>query len=336
MQSQPTRAATRSLSHDLRTHGAFAKLRPANNSARHAFHEAILYINEQTGPYHKQFVIIEDSSAVLDASEEYSSNSDTEYDTDIHGNGRDSPENTHLHGYFTLSLDILPHHSSWRIGKGSSKSAQGTRGVDILPVRPGQREAKKIAAVHAIVQFNVDSGALVLRAGSNKPVWYYLDNEEIKLQNMAQRVLSSPTNRFRVGDLEYTLTFEVSDMTTFVQDRNKYLKAIHKRDPPHPKIDPIPLPHHKKLGHAIIHNSLGFGSFGWVSVGVDSSTGQPLAVKELRIRREDYTKKLAQDEVAIARRFTKVRILLITSSSCISDNYFLETSWFVENHPDLV
>lgn len=143
---------------------------PTTQPAMHSIRPSS--INGQTGPYHEQFVIIEDSSAVLDASEEYSSNSDTEYDTDIHGNGRSSSEDTHPHDYFALPLDILPRHSFWRTGKGSPKAPQDTRGVDILPIRPGQREAKKIVAVHAIVQFNVDSGTLVLRAGSNKPIWY--------------------------------------------------------------------------------------------------------------------------------------------------------------------
>lgn len=163
-----------------------------------------------------------------------------------------------------------------------------------------------MAAVHAFIQLNADSGAFVLTAGSNKPIWFYLNNEEIKLQNFAQIVLSRPTNRFRIGELEYKIVFDVFDMTTFVQDRNKFLERFHSRDPPHPKLDAIPQPNHKRLGHAIIHNSLGFGNFEWVSIGIDSVTGHPLAAKELRVRRKEYTMKSAEDEVALCRRFIKV------------------------------
>lgn len=69
-------------------------------------------------------------------------------------------------------------------------------------------------------------------------------------------------------------------------------------------------PNHERVGHAIIHNSLGFGTFGWVSMGVDTTTGHPLAVKELRVRRNDQTMRLAEDEVALARRFMKVCLIL--------------------------
>lgn len=298
------------FAHPVGASQTFAKIIPANEKARNAFHQAILYLNEDSS-YHKQFVAIDSSPAVDESSLEYSDNSDTEYDTDFGCHSLSKDQN--VHGAFKLSLQVLPvlnATAGWRIGKGSSKAPGDFRGIEILLVRPGQREAKRIAAVHASIQLHADSGAFVLTAGSNKPIWFYLDNEEIKLQNSAQIVLSKPTNRFRVGELEYNIKFDVSDMTTFVQDRNGILQRCYSRDPPHPKLDAIPQPNHKRLGHAIIHNSLGYGGTGWVYIGIDSVTGHPLAVKELRVRRKDYTMKSAEDEVAISRRFKKVCLLL--------------------------
>lgn len=287
--------------------GAFAKLRPANDIARNAFHNAILFINEEASSHHKQFAIVEGSSIDYDSSGEDAMTSNTEYDTDV--SAKQFPTGR-IQGCFTLSLDVQPglmRTVGWRIGKGSSKLPD-SRGVDVLIVRPTQKEAMKVAAVHASVQFNVESGALLLRAATNKPVWYYLENEEIKLQNKEQKVLSTPTNRFRIGELEYKLTFEVPDVVTFVRDRNEYLNTVHGREPPHPMLDPIPKPNHRRLGHVVIHNSFNSGAFGWILAGVDASTGQALAIKELRLRCRDNTVKLAQEEVVISRRFMTVRL----------------------------
>lgn len=307
------------VAHPVRPLQTFAKIIPANEKARNAFHQAISFPNE--GSYlHNQFVALDSSSAVNESILEYSDNSDTEYETDISSQPLSKDQN--LHGAFKLSLQVLPLFTGtvcWRMGKGSSKALGDFRGIEILLVRPGQREANRIAAVHASIQINADSGAFILISGSNKPIWFYLDNEEIKLQNFAQIVLSKPTNRFRIGELEYKIKFDVSDMTTFVQDRNRILDRYYNRDPPHPKLDAIPQPNHRRLGHAIIHNSLGFGSSGWVYIGIDSVTGQPLAVKELRIRRKDHTMKSVEDEVTLSRRFKKVcrTILMLTTTNIV-------------------
>lgn len=304
--------------HPVRAIQTFAKIIPANEKARNAFRQVISFPNE--GSYlHNRFVALDSSSAVNESIMEYSDDSDTEYETDSSSHPLSKDQN--LHGAFKLSLQVLPLSTntlSWRMGKGSSKALGNFRGIEILLVRPGQMEAKEIAAVHASIQINADSGAFILISGSNKPIWFYLDNEEIKLQNFAQIVLSKPTNRFRIGELEYTIKFDVSNMTTFVRDRNEILDRYYKRDLPHPKLDAIPQPNHRRLGHAIIHNSLGFGSSGWVYIGVDSLTGQPIAVKELRVRRKDHTMKSAENEVTLSHRFRKVcQIILILTTTNI-------------------
>lgn len=307
------------VAHPVRALQTFAKIIPANGNARNAFHQAISFPNE--GSYfHNQFVALDSSPAINESILEYSDNSDTEYETDLSSHSLSKDQN--LHGAFKLSLQVLPLLTgtvSWRIGKGSSKASGNFRGIEILLVRPGHRDAKRIAAVHASIQLNADSGAFILIAGSNKPIWFYLDNEEIGLQNFAQIVLSKPTNRFRIGELEYKIKFDVSDMATFVQDRNRILDKYYDRDPPHPKLDAIPQPNHRRLGHAIIHNSLGFGGSGWVYIGIDSVTGQPLAVKELQVRRKDHTMKSVEDEVIISRRFKKVcrTFLMLTTTNIV-------------------
>ena len=47
------------------------------------------------------------------------------------------------------------------------------------------------------------------------------------------------------------------------------------------------------VSYIIIYNSLSFGAFGWVFIDINSSIGQSLVVKKLRIRRADYIIKLA-------------------------------------------
>lgn len=300
-----SRTSTESFPSASRT---FAKIIPANEKARNAFHQAFSYLDEGNY-YHKQFMAIDSSSVVNESRLEYYDTTDEEYDTDLSGHSRSKEHN--LHGAFKLSLGTLPSLTGcaiWRLGKGYSR-ALDFRGIEILLVRPSQKEAKEISAVHAAIQLHANSGAFVLTAGSDKPVWFEVDNEEIRLLNYAQIVLSKPTNKIRIGELEYKIKFDVSNMTAFVQERNMILKTCYRQDPPHPKLDEIPQPNHTRLGHAIIHNSLGFGGSGWVYIGIDSVTGHPLAVKELRVRQTDHTMMLAENEVSISRRFKQVCLL---------------------------
>lgn len=301
-ESFPSASVTESFPSTSRT---FAKIIPANEKARDAFHQAVSYLNEGSY-YHKQFMAIDSSSAVNESNLEYDDSTGEDYDADLSGPPPSKEQN--LHGAFKLSLGLLPsltEFAIWRLGKGSSKALR-FRGVEILLVRPGQKEAKEVSAVHAYIQLHADSGAFVLTAASDKPIWFELDNEEIRLHRTAQIVLSKPTNRFRIGELEYKIKFDVSDMTKFVQDRNRILETCYSRGPPHPKLDAIPQSNHIRLGHAIIHNSLGFGGSGWVYTGIDSVTGHALAVKELRVRGTDHTMKSAENEVSLSRRFKQV------------------------------
>ena len=317
--------------HDNQTVGAFGRVQPANQAARQAVHKARAYIQEECNTYHHQFLFVKAPSPLLEVSREDASDSDSDIDqdTDIMSTSRSSFESQSqcLDISFTLSFDMLPAHHSWRIGKGSSKAPQD-RGVDLLLVRPGEKEARNFAVVHALIQINPDSGAAVLRAVSKKPIWYYSGNEEIKLQAPAQRVLYEPTNRFRIGELEFKVTFEVSNanVAEFIQIRNQYLKTVWTGDPPHPNLHPIPKPTHRRLGSVIIHSSLNSGSFGWVYAGVDSSNGQPLAVKELRIPRMN-SMWLVQKEVAVARRFTKVGATYLILSASNVDHRDVADCW---------
>lgn len=123
-----------SFAHPVGASQTFAKLIPANEKARNAFHQTIFYINEGSC-YHKQFVAIDSSPAVDDSSGEYSGNSGTEYETDISCHYFSKGQN--LHGDFTLSLQVLPLLAAtvgWRIGKGSAKAPGDFRGIEILLV----------------------------------------------------------------------------------------------------------------------------------------------------------------------------------------------------------
>ncbi|KAI9841393.1 MAG: hypothetical protein M1837_000726 [Sclerophora amabilis] len=323
------------LPHDTQAPLPFARLTPANDHARQAFQKAILYMDEKSSHYHRQFVTLEPSSVLCDMSQVYSINSGSEHDTEESRGGRTPPERSPPDGHFKLSLDVLKDHLSWRIGKGSSKLSPETRGVDILLVSPRQREAKRMAKQHAFIYINIESGALMLEAGSDSSVYYWSENQEMKLAGSARTVLYQPTNHIRVGESEYRLTWEASDKDALVQARNEYLKDIHGRDPPHSKLDPLPEKNHRRIGHAIVHNSSGYGSFGWVSAGVESSTGQPLAIKQLQIRRDESSLRLAQDEVAVARLFMKVRAEHLPPLS-LSNSNFVETPRHIEHCADLV
>ncbi|MCJ1346905.1 hypothetical protein MMC31_005125 [Peltigera leucophlebia] len=150
----------------------FAKLIPANERTRNAFHQTILYSNEDP-TYHKLFVAIDNSLAVDDSSGEYSSNTDTVYETDI--SCQTLSKGLNLHRYFTLSLKELPllaETIGWRIGKFLQKHLVIFGVLKSFSSDPARGKPRTWV-------LSTDSGAFVIVAGSNKIIWFYLDDKEI-------------------------------------------------------------------------------------------------------------------------------------------------------------
>ncbi len=101
-----------------------------------------------------------------DEAVESSTDYDTHADTDSEGLGVRSDLNL---GHYVLSFneERAPQFPSlFRGGRG--KGGLSNRGVDMLLAQPGDIRSKSIASLHLAFRFNLKSGFLMLRGGSQK------------------------------------------------------------------------------------------------------------------------------------------------------------------------
>ena len=310
--------------------GDFATLVPENASATSALNAVVAFLETGTTtatataasddqshpsststsaeePYHRRFLSLElpsppSPSLAPETESPASSFSSTTSD-------RPTPA---ARGHYRLSLDILPEGpaSSWRIGKGSRNKHvtehNTQRGVDILLVPPNEHHGSGVANVHALLAIHPLSGALMLRSTSSHPVIYLSaaeDGGDVVLCRGEQTVIFKAVNRLRFGALDYILTMRVEVESHFQVLRDQFITTILEAPAlPHPKLDVMPQPYHHKAAGYIMHKPISTGAFGMVRSAIDSSTGNPLAVKRISIKNKRDTHAIHL-EVRIAQLF---------------------------------
>jgi len=319
-----------------------ARIVPQNEAAKAAFHE--LAVHQEQGllhEYHSRFICVEgfaqkDSYSSTETEEEYPASA---------GDGpaaaaaktQFTPDPEQLTGHFVLSLRIAPALASgvgWRLGKGTSRFED--RSVDILVISPGRSSttttsgggrrpapAKTVATVQASLQLHRDSGVLMLSAGSERrSVDLAGDAGWIRLVAPERHVLHRPVNRFRVGPLEFTVEYSASqqgrrleDYRDFVRARNEYMLRHFRVSAPHPHIPAVPRPADVELRRdLLIFGTIGAGAFGTIRAAVDRHSGEPLAVKDVLVkRRQEAADLLAEFEIGSS--FLDVSCTPVLSSS---------------------
>ena len=220
-------------------------------------------------------------------------------------------------GHFVLSLEHLAFEGSglgWRAGSGSGRLRGQQRGVELLIVPP-RSKGHHVAAQHALLRFHLKSGILMLCGiHDSHPVTYFLDDrrEPVLLRKNEKHVLLNTVNRFQLGRLEFKLVFENLDdegYDEFLTARNKIFE-IAGLEPPSPYFQAVPKTQYRHiLGDIVLHDVISCGTFGMVYAAIDSRTGEPLAVKELRIKDRYVQKsKELQNEIGIATSFPVCQI----------------------------
>jgi hypothetical protein len=288
--------------------GAFAKLVPNNLQAEALFSKTLIQVEAERDVYHLRFMVAtnpEDSRVIQNEPVE----SDTDYDTP------DSPlETTKKGGHFVLSLATgeLPANPAlgWRVGRGTHK-IKPDRGVDFQLAPPRDPQSRALASIHMLFRFNRKSGMLMLVAGSSKaPVHYYNNGEWQSLEAPNVKVLHRPSTILRVGQLEYELVYTID-----ARHRKDYLdlrKTLFATYPsmvggsnvlPSADFDRLPFDDHVQIHRYLLFETKGYGGFGWVSIGVDSETGDPVALKEVSIKRKSERDGLIE-EVDYGRAFS--------------------------------
>lgn len=76
-----------------------------------------------------------------------------------------------------------------------------------------------------------------------------------------------------------------------------------QRQVPHPALSAIPRASDKKFGPFIRMGSMSKGAFGWVYAGVDTCTGEPLAIKEHSAKNRNESECVVA-EIGIGKMFS--------------------------------
>ncbi|KAK4448729.1 kinase-like domain-containing protein [Podospora aff. communis PSN243] len=301
------RASTHESTPEVMYSGDFATIRPDGNAATSAFNNLVValledgVLGDQPEPYHARFLCLEMPPSL--PSEPPSPFSDSSCSIAPH----DAPASR---GHYRLSLDVLPEGpgGAWRIGKGSSRAGDDSRGVDLLLVPPGQHKGTGVANVHALISIHSQSGAFMLRSTSSRPIIYMSaaeDGSDLVLRQGGQAVLYKTVNRLRIGSLDFILSFSVEQENHFQVLRDQFITSIMEQPAaPHPSIDVIPQSYHQRIAGYITHKSISAGAFGMVRSAVDCTTGRPVAVKRLTCKGQRESSAV-QMEARIAGLFPR-------------------------------
>ena len=283
--------------------GDFARLRPSNQLAKHLFSRCYLYVKEED-PFHLQFMITLPNQPP--ASTEDPVESSTDYDS-----CDPSGYEEHLKdGCFVLSLekDRTPEFPllGWRCGRGSRKLPY--RGVDFLLAKPGDINSKSLASVHFMLKISPQLGLLMLQCGPNKDValevnmngsWRLLGPEE-------ERLMYQLFTALRIGRCEFELQYTIDpcNRDDFIARRNRFLKNATSSLNAYLPGDNVIV-----RGRFLQFMTVGHGSFGWVTQGADTWSGNLIAIKECHITSKSQWPEI-EKEVEYGRLF-RARLLLL-------------------------
>ena len=212
-----------------------------------------------------------------------------------------TPASIQSYGELMLSLDNIPDGVpiSWFVGRGYSKPGQSAdRQVDLC-LNVEHEISRSISHTHAHFFFHKKSGVLCVEgASSNNSLVYWVDGKAIWLFQGQSHVIMSQVSHFRFGKLELVLRipgFDAKGYTALLSARTKALNKW-KSELPSPRLFAIPQAEpFPCVGQFLVHSSVAGGGFGWVQAGVDMKTGEPRAVKEVRIDDWRASPDLASD-----------------------------------------
>lgn len=287
--------------------GDFARLVPRNHVAQMLFSKTFVHV-EKNGKFHLQFIHHTACEPFLATSEPVEES--TEYETHPDTETEDFRFKRMQHsGHFVLSFDKnrepqMPH-LGWRVGKGTSKSP-ANRGVDLLLAKPGDILGKSLASVHMLFRFNMKSGFLMLWGGSPKaPVEFKMGGIWIKLEYNKEQLMYQPATILRAGACEYELEYTIAEKhrEAYFKQRDHFLeKTLSSKDYLQVAFKQMPGDSFVLRGKYLEFETKGSGASGWINQGVDTKTGDPIAIKELRIN--SYSRRVGvMDEVKMGRRF---------------------------------
>lgn len=274
----------------LEFNGNFAKLVPCNHTAQVLFSTTYVHVKTSEA-FHLRFMERTDGNmpSAEDEPVESSTDYDTHPDTDTEDPRVEVIQNP---GHFLLSFNggIRPEipHFGWKAGRGTSKIPK-TRNVDLLLATPGNVLGKSLASVHMVFRFNRLSGLLMLRGGSQKAsVEFRIDGVWHKLGFQEEQLMYQRATMLRAGKCEYELEYTIEEKfrETYFRQREKFLGEVYPSQKAYTRaFKRLPGDSSVLRGRYLEFDTRGSGTFGWITEGLDTKTGNPIAIKEIRIAR---------------------------------------------------
>ena len=121
-----------------------------------------------------------------------------------------------------------------------------------------------------------------------------------------KHLIYEPSIRIRAGTCEYELehTVEEKYRALHFDRRDRFLEAQlpEKLELKTEPLQRMPGDNYVLRGRYLELETRGSGAFGWITPGLDIKTGDPVAIKELRISARNKSEVMA--EVNIGTRFT--------------------------------
>ena len=279
--------------------GDFAKLVPRNYESQTSFSNAYSFAIEND-TYYLSFMVSTGKKSLALSCVEDSTDYDTPPDTDT--------ERMQHSGHYILSLnrervaEISVH--GWKVGRGSARWKKH-RGVDLLLAKPRDNLGRSLADVHMVFAFHRTSGFLMLRGGSSKATVDYRTSSGWKsLKFDERRLMNENPTTIRAGACEYDLEYIISPehRDAFFDRRDAFLQAELSSNGHAPRpLQRLPTDRYILRGDYLEFDTRAVGAFGWITHGVNSKTGDPVAIKELRIL-DRGTASTAMAEVEMGKR----------------------------------
>lgn len=256
----------------------YAQLRPANDLAKAITRKVSAWIDQEQDEHHRK---------VTDLGQE-ANDSDTTHDsTSV---AEDIPQCHFVLSFHAEKLPLYPK-LGYRAGKGHSDPHHDVNynGVEILLAQPGNQGRKHLSAIHCLFRFNPSSGVLMIVSEARlKLLEIFVQGSWKVIPYKDQYALYQKTTRIRFGGrLEYEFVYTVQDdrLVSFGADRDAWLEYVYGQGLILKTLWPLTALHNiKTLEHVLIYSTISAGAFGWVFKGLDPSTGDSIAVKELCIK----------------------------------------------------
>lgn len=127
---------------------------------------------------------------------------------------------------------------------------------------------------------------MVQGASAPNPLIVFDGLEHIPLFANQTHVICARKTRLGVGDPTFDLDiciYEGEEYENFTALRDQLFSSLGLAEPDK-SLESLPRPcPWLKFSSVLVHRGLGGGAFGWIQIGVHHQTGEPLAVKTIRV-----------------------------------------------------